>query len=68
MMTGMPASSSIAMPSGRFSQSGHSSVMKMAMPKLTGTPNSMAISRGDQRAVDRRQRAELSVTGFHTSR
>ena len=40
----MPASSSIAMPSGRFSQTGHSSVMKIAMPKLTGTPISMAIA------------------------
>ena len=40
----MPASSSIAMPSGRFSQSGHSSVMNSAMPKLTGMPISMAIA------------------------
>ena len=44
MIDGMPASSSIAMPSGRFSQIGHSSVMKIAMPKLTGTPISMAIA------------------------
>jgi hypothetical protein len=42
MMLGMPARSSMAMPSGRFSQAGHSSVMNIAMPKLTGTPNSMA--------------------------
>ena len=32
------------MPSGRFSQAGQSSVMNMAMPKLTGTPISMAMS------------------------
>ena len=43
MMLGMPASSSMAMPSGRFSTAGQSSVMNMAMPKLTGTPRSMAM-------------------------
>ncbi len=34
---GIAASSSIAMPSGRRSQAGDSSVRKSAMPKLTGT-------------------------------
>jgi hypothetical protein len=30
-------------PSGRFSAGGHSSVRKTAMPKLIGTPTSIAI-------------------------
>ncbi len=44
MIDGMAASSSIAVPSGRLSQAGESSVRKSAMPKLTGTPISMAMS------------------------
>jgi len=44
-MLGMAASSSIeATPMGRFSQRGASSVITKAMPKLTGTPTSSAIS------------------------
>ena len=39
---------------------GHISVRNSAMPKLTGTPISERDRRGDQRAVDRRQRAEVA--------
>ena len=44
MMLGTAASSSMATPTGRFSHAGDSSVRKMAMPKLTGTAISIAIS------------------------
>ena len=44
MIDGIAASSSIAVPSGRFSHAGHISVRKSAMPKLTGTPISSAIA------------------------
>ena len=44
MMLGMPASSSIAIDSGRFSIGGHSSVMKTATPKLNGMPTIMAMT------------------------
>ncbi|MEI9985992.1 MAG: hypothetical protein WDN69_24080 [Aliidongia sp.] len=40
----MPASSSIAVESGRLAQPGQSSVMKMATPKLSGTPTTMAMT------------------------
>jgi hypothetical protein len=44
MMLGMPARSSMAMPMVRLSRSGQISVRKNAMPRLTGTPISMAIT------------------------
>ncbi len=44
MMLGIAASSSIAVPSGRFSHGGQSSVRNSAMPKLTGTPISRAMA------------------------
>ena len=44
MMLGTAASSSIATPTGRFSQAGAICVRKMAMPKLSGTAISMAIT------------------------
>ncbi len=44
MIEGMAASSSIAVPSGRLSQAGDSSVRNSAMPKLTGTAISMAMA------------------------
>ena len=44
MIDGMPASSSIAMPTGRRSVIGQSSVRKIATPSPTGTAISMAIS------------------------
>jgi hypothetical protein len=68
MMLGMPASSSMAMPSGRFSHVGHSSVMNSAMPKPIGTPNNMAMI--DVMIVPAIGAAapNCSVTGFQTSR
>ncbi|MNQ43667.1 hypothetical protein D3C85_574060 [compost metagenome] len=44
MMDGMAASISIAVPSGRRSQVGDSSVRKMAMPNDTGTAMISAIA------------------------
>ena len=44
MMLGMPASSSMAMPIGRRSHCGHSSVRKNAIIKPTGTAISMAMN------------------------
>jgi hypothetical protein len=43
-MLGMAASNSIAVPSGRRSQTGESSVRKKAIPKLTGTAMMRAIT------------------------
>jgi hypothetical protein len=43
-MEGTAASNSTAMPSGRLSQLGDSSVRKSAMPKLTGTAISSAMN------------------------
>ena len=44
MMLGTAASSSIAMPTGRLSHTGASSVRKMAIPKLTGIAITRAMS------------------------
>ena len=44
MIEGTPASSSIAVPSGRRSHSGQVSVRNSAMPKLIGTAKSSAIA------------------------
>ena len=44
MIDGIAASSSIAVPSGRLSQPGESSVRNSAMPKLTGTAIAMAMN------------------------
>ena len=63
MIDGMPASSSMAVPTGPRSHFGAISVRNKAMPKLTGTAISMAMSGGHQRAVDRHQRAEVLPTG-----
>ena len=43
-MEGTAASSSTAVPSGRLSQAGDSSVRNSAMPKLTGTAISNAMA------------------------
>ena len=59
MIDGMPASSSIAVPTGPRSQRGATSVRKKAMPKLTGTRDQHGDHRGDHGAVDRHQCAEL---------
>ena len=42
MMLGTAASSSMAVPTGRRSQSGANSVSQKAMPKATGTATIMA--------------------------
>ena len=44
MIEGMPASSSIALPTGPRSQRGATSVRWNAMPKLTGIASSMAMA------------------------
>ncbi len=44
MIDGMPASSSIAVPTGPRNQRGATSVRKNAIPKLTGTAISIAIT------------------------
>ena len=44
MMLGIPASNSMATTKGRRSMRGLSSVMNMAMPKLSGTPMAMAMN------------------------
>ena len=44
MMLGIPASSSMAMPTGRRRRGGQSSVRKIATPRPTGTAISMARS------------------------
>jgi hypothetical protein len=44
MMDGIAARSSTAVPRGRFRTTGHISVRKSAMPKLTGTPMTSAMS------------------------
>jgi hypothetical protein len=59
MIDGIAASSSIAVPSGRLSQVGESSVRKSAMPKLAGTPIASAMKEVRRRPEDRHQRAEL---------
>jgi hypothetical protein len=43
-MEGTAASSSMAVPSGRLSQAGDSSVRNSAMPKLTGTAITSAMN------------------------
>src|SRR5450432_1289094 len=66
MMLGMAASSSMATPMGRLSQRGASSVITSAMPKLTGTPTSNAIT--DVTTVPYRGASAPNwlVTGFHS--
>ncbi len=44
MIEGMPASSSMAVPTGPRSQRGATSVRKKAMPKLTGTAMTIAMT------------------------
>jgi len=60
-MEGMAANNSMAVPNGRLSHAGDSSVRNKAMPKLTGT----AINSGDQRsrqgAVDHDQATETPL-------
>ncbi len=49
----------MAMPIGRRSHCGHSSVRNMAMQQADRNRDQHGDERGHQRAVDRRQRAEL---------
>nr|WP_308419591.1 hypothetical protein [Chitinimonas koreensis] len=65
MIDGMPASSSIAMPSGRRSQIGDSSVRNSAMPKLIGTPISRAMKEVINVPWIGRQAPKFSPTGSH---
>ena len=65
MMLGMAASSSMAVPTGRFSQGGASSVMNRAMPKLTGTAIRMAISEETRVPTVGERPPNSSSTGSH---
>ena len=47
-MEGTAASNSMAVPKGRLSQAGESSVKKSAIPKLTGTAISKAMAEVDR--------------------
>ena len=64
MMLGIAASSSIAVPMGRRSHSGDSSVRKTAMPKLTGMPISRAMNDVARVPKDGHQRAEFFGDGI----
>ena len=66
MMLGIAASNSIAVPSGRFSQVGESSVRKSAMPKLTGMPISSAMIDVANVPTIGTNAPNCSVTGFHS--
>jgi hypothetical protein len=57
-------SNSIAIPTGRLSQLGAIKLMKMAIPKLTGTPITIATQRGDQSTDNRHQGTVLIVYGI----
>ena len=59
MMRGIAASSSIAVPSGRFSQVGDSSVRKQRDAEADRDGDDHRDGRGHQRAEDRHQRAEF---------
>ncbi len=67
MMLGIAASSSIAVPSGRRSQIGDSSVRKSAMPKLTGMPMRSAIAEVVSVPTMGTRAPNCSVTGFHSA-
>src|SRR5437764_1408523 len=66
MMLGIAASSSIAVPSGRLSQSGDSSVRNKAIPKLTGTPIRSAMKEVTSVPTIGTSAPNRSVTGFHS--
>src|ERR1043166_8008587 len=67
MMLGMPASSSMAMPIGRRSHGGYSSVRKKAISSPTGTAISMAINEMSTVPYIGASAPNFSVTGFHAS-
>ena len=58
-MEGTAASNSMAVPKGRLSHVGDSSVRNNAIPKLTGTAITKAINRSGQGAVDHDQPTEV---------
>ena len=66
MMLGIAASSSMAMLRGRFIQRGDNSVMNRAIPKLTGTPITMAMSEVTRVPYIGAAAPNTSVTGFHS--
>ena len=66
MMLGIAASSSIAVPRGRLSHGGESSVRKRAMPKLTGTPITSAMVEVTSVPTIGTRAPNFSVTGFHS--
>ena len=66
MMLGIAAKSSIAVPSGRLSQGGESSVRNNAMSKLTGTPTKSAMDEVTSVPTIGTRAPNFSVTGFHS--
>ena len=61
MMLGMAASNSVRKASGPRRKPGHISVRKTATPIDSGTASNKRQERGNQRAVDERQSAEVAV-------
>src|ERR1039457_358691 len=66
MMLGIAASSSMAVPIGRRSHSGESSVRNTAMPKLTGMPIKSAMNEVTTVPKIGTSAPNFSVTGFHS--
>ena len=66
MMLGIAASISIAVPSGRRSHGGDSSVRNSAMPKLTGIPMSRAMREVTSVPTMGTSAPNFSVTGFQS--
>ena len=67
MMLGIAASNSMAVPSGRLSHGGESSVRNSAMPKLMGMPISNAIADVAIVPTIGTSAPNCSVTGFHSA-
>src|SRR5687768_11336887 len=67
MMLGIAASISMAVPSGRRSHTGESSVRKMAMPKLTGMAMRSAIAEVTSVPTMGTSAPNFSCTGSHSS-
>ena len=67
MMLGIAASSSMAVPIGRRSHSGDSSVRNTAMPKLTGIPINRAMKEVATVPKIGTSAPNFSVTGFHSA-
>ncbi len=67
MMLGTAASSSTATPTGRLSQAGAIWVRKIAIPKLSGTAITIAITEVTSVPYTGARAPNLSVTGFQTS-